>query len=53
MRKYICAISVVCFLGNLLFAQKVFTTADYPHQRRNDAMQQCIVFCAVSYKIAC
>ena len=29
MKKYMYALGVVCFLGNTLFAQKVFTAADY------------------------
>ena len=35
MRKYICTIAVVCFLGNSLCAQKVFTTADYTNAVNN------------------
>ena len=29
MKKYICIVAVIYFLGNSLFAQKVLTTADY------------------------
>ena len=35
MKKYMYALGVVCFLGNALFAQKVFTAADYTNAVNN------------------